>query len=309
MRVGLSGRVASPVDLTEVRTLVHLYETRSVTAAAELMNVTQPSVSYTLGKLRRRFDDDLFVRTPGGLEPTATAAGLLGPFRDALAALEQAVGGLEHFDPATTEREFTVMLSDFGELSFLPLLIARLADEAPRSLLRVEHLVVDDAADLLARGRLDLVVTSVPLPMDGLVRRPFMTVDYAVLAARSHPRIGRDRITARQFAKERYVSVRGTTGHLGPVDLIHRLDLESRVDLELTGFASVPYVVADSELLGIVPRHIAEIFAARHELVVLDLPWRLEPIQVAVYTRRSAGLAQKWLAETVVDALSRERFA
>ena len=153
-----------------------------------------------------------------------------------------------------------------------------------------------------------MAVTSVTLPTDRLVRRPFMTVDYVVLAARSHPRIQQTRISARQFARERYVSVRGTAGHLGPVDLIHRLELESRVELELTGFASVPYVVAASELLGIVPRHIAEIFAARHEVAVLDLPWRLEPIQVAVYTRRSAAPAQKWFAETVVDALSRERF-
>ena len=95
----------------------------------------------------------------------------------------------ERFDPATSEREFTVMLTEFGELSFLPLLLGRLAEEAPRARLRVQHLVVDEAADLLARGRLDLVVTSVRLPEERLARRPFMSVDYVVLAAGAHPRL------------------------------------------------------------------------------------------------------------------------
>jgi len=93
-----------PIDLTQVRTFVHLYETRSVTATAEAMRVSQPTVSYTLSKLRRRFGDDLFVRTPRGLLPTGISPHLYEPLRAALEEIDRAVTSAEKFDPATTGR-------------------------------------------------------------------------------------------------------------------------------------------------------------------------------------------------------------
>ncbi len=301
--------MTGPIDLVQVRTFVHLYETRSVTATAELMHVTQPSVSYQLGKLRRRFAEELFVRTSGGLEPTPAATGLYGPLREALETIDRVAGPAESFDPAAADRDFTMLLSEFGELSFLPLLLGRLAELAPRVRLRVRNLVVDQAADMLARGQVDLVVTSARLPEEHLVRRPFMSVDYVALAAGEHPRLRGPRIGLREFAAERFVSVRGTTGHAGPVRLLQRLGLEERVELELSNYAAVPYVVAASALVAIVPRHIAEIFAARHAVAAWELPGEVEPIEVAAYTRRSPGPARQWFADAVVETLSAQRFA
>jgi DNA-binding transcriptional LysR family regulator len=299
--------VSGPIDLVQVRTFVHLYETRSVTATAELMHVTQPTVSYTLAKLRRRFDDELFARTRGGLEPTPVAVGLYEPFRSALETLDRAAGPAESFEPAESTREFTLMLSEFGELSFLPLLLGRFAELAPRARLRVRHLVVESAPELLTRGQVDLVVTSARLPEE-LLRRPFMTVDYVALVAADHPRLHGGRVEAAEFTRERFVSVHGTTGHQGPVRLLQKLGLEERVELELTNFAAVPYVVAAGPLVAIVPRHIAQIYAARHAVAALDLPWPVEPIEVAGYTRRAPGPARQWLADVVVETLAARRF-
>jgi DNA-binding transcriptional LysR family regulator len=296
------------VDLVQVRTFVHLYETRSASAAAELLHVTQPSVSYTLRKLRRHFADELFVRTGRGLVPTSQAKDLYEPFRSALDVLDGATRPRDPFDPATSDRDFTLMLSELGELSFLPLLLVRLGREAPRVRLRVQHLVADDAPGLLARDQVDLVVTSVRLSEEMLTRRPFMEVDYVVLSADGHPRLHGDRLSSEQFSAERFVSVRGTTGHLGPVHLLQRLGLEDRVELELGNFSAVPYVVAAGELVSIVPRHIAEIFAARHAVRAWDLPWRVDPIEVAAYTRRGPGSARQWLADLVVETLASRRF-
>ena len=296
------------IDLVQVRTFVHLYETGSVTTTAQLLDVTQPSVSYTLRKLRRRFGEELFVRSSAGLEPTAAARELYEPFRSALETLDHATTPPVPFNPAGTEREFTMMLSEFGELSFLPLLLGRFAELAPGARLRVRHLVVDEAPALLAQGRLDMVVTSTRLPEELLVRHPFMSVDYVALVAADHPRLRGARESAHAFAGERYVSVRGTSGHLGPVRLLERLGLDQRVELELGNFAAVPYVVAEGPLVAIAPRHIAQIFAARHAVIPLDLPWPVEPIEVAAYTRRAPGPARQWLADVVVETLSARRF-
>ena len=60
-------------DLNQLRTFVVLYELRSVTAAAESLHVTQPTVSYTLRRLRERFGDDLFRREGHERVPTGKA--------------------------------------------------------------------------------------------------------------------------------------------------------------------------------------------------------------------------------------------
>src|SRR5690606_10208649 len=129
---------------------------------------------------------------------------------------ERTVGGLEEFDPATTEREFTALLSDFGELSFLPVLLPEFARQAPRAWLRAQSLVVDEVVELLVRGRADLAVTSAPLRDDRVVGRPFMAVDYAAIASDDHPRISAPIITPEEFMRERFVNVRTRSGHLGP---------------------------------------------------------------------------------------------
>src|SRR4051812_49741524 len=80
-------------DLNLVRVFVLLYETRSVTATAEAVRVSQPTVSYSLGKLRRRFDDELFRRGRGGLLATVGADPLYEPLPGAVSRLQQAGGG------------------------------------------------------------------------------------------------------------------------------------------------------------------------------------------------------------------------
>jgi DNA-binding transcriptional LysR family regulator len=299
--------VPGPIDLTQVRTFVHLYETRSVTATADALRVSQPTVSYTLGKMRRRFGDDLFVRTARGLAPTGAADQLYEPLRAALGEIDRAVSAAEVFEPSITGREFTVMLSDFGELSFLPLIVPLLQQHAPHARLRVRPLVLDAAGELLVSGEVDLVITSGGIESDRLTRQPFMTMDYAALVAAEHPRIRGNRLTATAFTREHYVNVKGTAGHQGPVNLLKAQNLEDRVELQLTSYTAVPYVVADSRLIAIVPRHIGTIFQARFSVRVVDLPWRIEPIRVAAYTRRTATEPQRWFLDLVVGRLSTKR--
>lgn len=297
------------MDLNEVRTFVTLYETGSVTGTAERLHVTQPTVSYTLAKLRRRFGDDLFTRSRSGLEPSTQATAIYGPLREALLTIERTAAGADAFDPATTDRVFTALLSEFGELSFLPLLLPELAQHAPQARLRVESLHVEDVVEQLVRGRVDLALTGMRLDDERLTRRPFMSMGYAMIVAADHPRIGQPVIEAEQFAAERFIDVRSRAGHDAPSRLLEQVGLRGQVELELNSYVAAPYVVAATELVSIVPRHIAEVFARRHGLQVVELPFYVAPIEVAAYTRRTPGPAQQWLADLVVTTLSQRRLA
>ena len=89
-----------------LRLLDLLHRTRSVTQAAELLGQSQPTVSIWLGRLRKRLDDPLFVRTPAGMMPTPLAQALIDPVREALAALQRLSAREAPFDPALAQRAF-----------------------------------------------------------------------------------------------------------------------------------------------------------------------------------------------------------
>ncbi|MGY4100804.1 LysR family transcriptional regulator [Nocardia sp. R16R-3T] len=296
--------MAAEFDLNLVRTFVLLYETRSVTAAADLLGVTQPTVSYGLAKLRRRLRDELFVRGPGGLVPSAEAERLYPPLRAAIAGVEETLGAATEFDPSRPAR-FALGLSDLGEVTVLPLVLAELAARAPRVTLQVEAFDVDTAADRLARGEVDAIVASPILDSPRLTRTPLFTEGYAGLVAAQHPRLRGNAPTRADLDGERHIVVEGVTGHSSPRKALREHDLEDRVAVRVTRFATLPYVVQDSELVAIVPERVAHVLARTHPVRVFTLPWRVEPVEVAAYTRRTPGraAAQGWFLAVIRAAM------
>ena len=292
-------------DLNLVRTFVLLYETRSVTATAESLHVTQPTISYSLQKLRRRFSDELFRRTGGGLVPTTTARALYEPLHSALSGIETAVSGAWSFSPATARAAFTLCLSDLGEISLLPRLMAALPAQAPGVTLTVRPLDVDRAADQLGRGEIDAFIASPLISSQRVARVPLFSEGYLGMVSSDHPRLGSS-VGFEELAAERHVTVFGPTGHDGPRRALEAHGLLDRVVLEVTRFAALPYLVQDGELVAMVPRLVAEVFAAEHRVRLFELPLEVEPAQVSVYTRHTHARspAQHWLVTFMREVLS-----
>ncbi len=291
-------------DLNLVRTFVLLYETRSVTATAESLHVTQPTISYSLQKLRRRFSDELFRRTGGGLVPTTTARSLYEPLHSALSGIETAISGAWSFSPSTARAAFTLCLSDLGEISLLPRLMAALPSRAPGVTLTVRPLDVEGAADQLGRGEIDAFIASPLISSQRVARVPLFSEGYLGMVSRDHPRLGAS-VDFPALAAEHHVTVFGPTGHDGPRRALEAHGLLDRVVLEVTRFAALPYLVQDGELVAMVPRLVAEMFAAQHRVRLFELPLEVEPAQVSVYTRHTHARspAQHWLVDFMREVL------
>lgn len=148
-------------DLNLVPALSALLEERNVTRAAERLSLGQPAVSAALARLRRHFDDPLLVREGRTYRLTTFADSLLGPTREAMSALDAAVGARRVFDPAADVRTFTVATSDYAALVILRPLLARLAEDAPGVRLRPVPISMG-MGEALRRSTLDLVL----LPME-----------------------------------------------------------------------------------------------------------------------------------------------
>ncbi|MEV4737520.1 LysR family transcriptional regulator [Microbacterium sp. LWO14-1.2] len=296
------------VDLNQLRTFVVLYEMRSVTAAAARLHVTQPTVSYTLRRLRERFEDDLFRREGHDMVPTARATALFVPLHEALAQIDSAVGDPRTFEPAGFRGELVMGLTSIGEQTFLPPVMAALARQGSRPHLKVERLDADHVEDGLTRGKIDLAMTVSMVGSPRLWRTHVRAVEYVALSSTRHPLppTAPDMFDGRHFIR---VSARG--GHVFPLQALIEHGLMSQVSLTVEEYATVPAVVQTTDLVVLLPRHVAEVFRGWFpDLDITDLPWPGQSTPVSLYTRREAALspAQKWFRELVREAVSTEEY-
>lgn len=295
-------------DLNQLRTFVVLYELRSVTAAAERLHVTQPTVSYTLRRLRERFGDELFRREGHDMVPTAKATALFGPLHESLARIDETVSDPDDFEPAGFSGELSLGLTSIGEQTFLPPIMAALSRQSAAPHLQVERVDADQVEEGLLRGTIDLAMTVSMIASPRLWRTHVRAVEYVALTADRHPLppTGPDMFAGRRFVR---VSVRG--GHVFPLQSLTEHGLLSQVSLTVEEYATVPAVLQSTDLVVLLPRHVAEVFCGWFTgLRIADLPWPAQSTPVSLYTRREAGLspAQRWFRALVRDAVITEEY-
>ena len=115
------------IDLKLLAVIGELHRTRSVSQAAERLELSQSAISMSLAKLRKHFNDPLFVRTSAGMEPTPHATELIGMLKRAEDLLQSA---LEHhvvFDPRSSDRVFYLQSTDIAQVTLIPKLMRRRA--------------------------------------------------------------------------------------------------------------------------------------------------------------------------------------
>ena len=126
-----AGSPLALLDLKLLQLFDVLYQTRSVTRAAERLGLSQPTVSIWLARLRTMLHDPLFVRTPAGMQPTPRADALIGIAREALEALRRISEWQPEFVPGTARRRFRVCMTDASHVTLLPPLLAHVRAVAP----------------------------------------------------------------------------------------------------------------------------------------------------------------------------------
>lgn len=254
------------VDLNLIRVFSAVVEQGSVTAAAELLRMSQPSVTQALNRLRRACGDELFRREGRGIVPTRAALQLYEEIGRLPARADAAVSGLRHFDPATARATFRMALTDLGQTVFLPGLVSGLARTAPHCSLDVVNLNTETAVDDLVSGWLDLAVSSTPLR--GAVRPSVIRPDHYCCVA-NRGRFAGSTPTLEEMTSLPRVVVRDSTGHT----LVESL-LPPAVEgsLHLSGFSAIPGILAVSQLIAFVPYAVTVDWAARWDFEVHPLP-------------------------------------
>ena len=112
------------LDLNLLIVMDAMLRERNVSKAAERIGLTQSAMSHALNRLRQYFDDPLFIKTGQAMEPTPKAIALQAAVVDVMGAVRQRILSEAHFDPATAKREFTLCVTDMGEIVFVPVILA-----------------------------------------------------------------------------------------------------------------------------------------------------------------------------------------
>lgn len=284
-------------DLNLLRVFEALHVHRNASLAADALGITQPAVSNALKRLRRATGDELFTRTPAGMAPTPRAEQLAASVAQALGLLREGLAPQAGFEPASAARKFTVLMSDIGEIAFLPGLLCFLEEAAPGASLETVSLPSREARLAMEAGAVDLAVGFLPDLKTGFYQQRIFAQSYVCMLRAAHPHQG-PAISLKAFREARHAVVAAQgTGHGIVEAMFERAGIEPDVLVRLPHFLSVPMVVAETDLVATVPQRLGEAFARILPLKLLPHPLRIPPFQVNQYWHRRyhRDSANQWL--------------
>jgi len=281
---------------------------RRVSKVAETLGVSQPAVSNSLAKLRKLFGDELFLRTPKGMEPTPYADQLAESVSYALAMIHSGVNQRSSFEPSNAQRAITIGMTDIGEIYFLPALIERLHREAPGITLSTVRNAAINLRDELESGKVDLAIGLLPQLKAGFFQRRLFTQRYVCLMRRGH-RLDKRKLSLAEFsAAEHLVVISAGTGH-GKVDeLLQRSGVERNVRLTVPHYVSVGHILRGSDLIATVPERLAERLVEPFGLVSVPHPAKLPDVAINAFwhAKYHRSPANRWLRGVVFELFGDE---
>jgi len=285
------------LDLNLLYVLVALDEERSVSAAAQKLRRSQPGVSVALAKLREFFDDPLFVRSGNGMQPTPRASSLVGSARAVLARIGTEIVAEPPFDPIKSDRVVSLVLSDVGEVVFLPTLLRQLRERMPKAMVRSVTLPANKVAEQLESGEVDLAIGYFPdLKKHNFYQQALYSDTFASLIRTDHG-MRAHKLSIKQYLQLEHAVVRAESRTEEVIEnYLARRKIRRRVVLTTPHFASAPMIVAQSDLIVTIPLPLARYFSKVAAGVrVVQLPF--EPPRIA--------LRQFWHRKVHHDARNR----
>jgi len=294
------------IDLNLLVVFEHLLRLRTVSGVARALDVTQPAVSNALSRLRRTFDDELFVRSSKGMLPTPFAQELAEPIAFALEALQSALNRKTTFDPQTSNRNFHLAMTDIGEVYFIPRLMSVLREDARRvSVGTVRNSAVNLAEDM-SQGKIDLAVGHFPELASEFFQRRLFRQRYVCMFRPGHP-LDKRTVRLKDFEQADHVVVTAAgTGHAKVDEILAKQGVQRNIRLRVPHFVAVADIVQSTDLVATVTEKFAQRSAEFFGLKYIKHPVELPEIQINLFwhSRYHRDPASQWLRSLIFQLFS-----
>lgn len=288
------------LDLNLLRVLAAIHRTRSVTAAGKTLSLSQSATSNALARLRHFFNDELFVRSPAGLQPTRLCEVVAPAVLAQLRMLESIVTVQEDFDPLASNMHWKLSLSDLGEMMFLPPLAAALRAGAPHAHLSNISVAAADVATALETREIDCAVGILQPRHRGIRAELLFREQYvAMTSPQWRPAVGRvgPSLSAAQLARASLVVASPTaTFHSSVEQMLTRMKLSDRIVLRARHFGALPDLALSTDLLAIVPEMYAVNLRQRYDFRLWRLPRApFYDVRLVWHTSTARDPAHQWM--------------
>jgi len=317
------------LDLNLLRVLDEVMAERSLTKAARNLAMTQPAVSNALKRLRDVLGDELVQRAGFGVEPTPRALALWPAIRSALSGLQQSlVPGA--FDPLQSDATFVLAMADATAAELMPGLVETIERDAPGISIRVLPLTTRDPRRLLEEDKIDMAVGHFPAVLADLTAQAQSSTsavtgskqsvlqagaafahermyvgEYVCVMRRGHALAKRATLTLDQYCQAHHLLVSFSGKPFGFVDqALTSLSRSRRIVLTVNQFFTAGRVVANSDLLTVLPRHFVRVADRTGDLLVRELPFAMPLVHVDAlwHHRKSPSSAHQWLRAAMQDS-------
>lgn len=281
-----------------------LVEERSVTRAAQRLNLTQSAASAALKRLRDAMQDEILVQHGKKMIPTSHAVRIAPQVAATITQLRSLISASAAFDPRTSSRRFRIEASDYITTVLLVPLLSVLADQAPGVGLDLS-LPTEGSGDRLNDGELDLLLTPEDFMPPGHPRELLFEERHVVVGWSGNPMMHRP-MTEADFFATGHVAVR-ISGRDTFIESALRKYGERRIEVTAPSFIQAPWLLPGTQRLALMHQRLAALVAPRLSLSIaeapIDLPIMREMMQY--HSARSNDAALTWLRKQLLEVAAR----
>ena len=303
----LGGRLTvniANLNLNLLTALDALLRERSVTNAAAKLGLSQPALSASLARLRRHFNDPLLVRVGNAYELTPFAEQLRERTGSAMAGVERVFSVAPTFDPATSDRAFSILVADYS-LSVIGTGVSQIVagrapgvrvefhPHTPQLIERAEEVLREADAMILPRGF-----------ASGLPHLDLFTDTWVCLVDVDHPTIGETATLADLASNPWVVSYRSSSAFTPPMRQMENLGVDVHVQIVVESFLAIPQFVVGTDRIALVQERLVPMLQRGHSLRTVPCPFDVIPLVEALWWHPSQQLepGHAWLRSIILEA-------
>jgi LysR family transcriptional regulator, mexEF-oprN operon transcriptional activator len=290
------------LDLNLLVALDVLIAEASVTKAAEKLNMSQSAMSYALKRLRIILDDDILIRTSREMEVTPYARQISDRVHQILTEIESTLLSKEIFNPATAQETFRIAASDYVETTIGINLIQQLTTQAPGIRIRITNLNKETVMDAIDNNRIDLIINAHLSLKSWHVEQNLYREEF-VCVVRSDDEL--TELSMEDYLLRSHLLVSMRDDFQGTVDNILESQQQSRQVIWSTPhFMAIPFLLANSDCVALLPRRMAQQCARAMDLKLLPPPMAIEGFTVSmIWHQRNTNRPQhQWLRTQIFEA-------
>ena len=293
------------LDLNLLVALDVLLKERSVTRAAQQLNLSTSAMSNSLARLREYFDDDLLVQIGRKLEITPRGEVLHDAVRNVLLTIDSTIAAEPVFEPERSDRIFRILASDYTQVVLAPALLT-LTSKA-RCTARFTFVPQNSTPSKdLERGEADLLIIptgfmSPDHPHEALYYEEFVCMVWR------HSKMAQGDLDFERYANAEHAVMQPPSTvrmHAFEGWFLKRYGLTRRVAVTTYSFITLPAMLVGTELVATLHARVAARLAKAWPLEIRPTPMPFDRMEQSVqwHKFRTTDPALVWLRGMLAEA-------